>query len=366
MKKIGLFIGLVILVGFVIYNYSCHIKQEDADATNISIPASSPQTKVAVEPEPLPDELAEEYTPDQIEYMRETHKAALAANQNIIFYGKCVDQYGAPISGVKIRAKISKIKDSLVDSLKGEGMKYYDTVEIYTDDKGRFQYFDKGSYFLVESMTKDGHADSFRGAKKGYRFGQFLYGSNMAGMHSPDILSPVVFSMWRYEENAEVVIRSAQLKLKTNDSVEAAYIDLLSGNVASSNTSASTIKISGKSSGDRYFDDKTKRWVVASSNKYEWSYTFQFIEGGILQTEDLFLFKPPLDGYSKTVSKSISSQQESWTSQHDGLKFYFKSRAGVYGSFIVDVASNTQGDIWFNFSRIVHNPTGDPNLEHFE
>lgn len=366
MKRISLFVGLVLLVGFALYSYSCRNKQKESFTANESTLISNLQKEVSIESESLPHELAGAYTRNQIEYMQETHKAALAANQNIIFYGKCVDQYGAPISGVKIGAKISKIKDSLVDSLKGEGMKYYDIVEIYTDANGRFQYFDKGSYFLVESMEKDGYADTFRGAKKGYRFGQFLYGNNMAGMHSPDVLSPVVFSMWRHEENAEVVIRSGGLKLKTNDSLEAAYLDLLSGNQVSSNASGASIKITGQSSGDRYFDEAKKRWVAASSQEYEWSYTFQMLEGGILQAEDLFLFRPPLDGYKKTFSKSISSQQESWTSQDNGLKFYFKSPAGLYGSFIVDVASNSQGEIWFNFSQIVYNPTGEPNLEHFE
>ena len=54
------------------------------------------------------EELLERFTPEEVENLKYSHQAAQAANQNVIFYGQCLDQDDNPIEGVKVEAEVTK------------------------------------------------------------------------------------------------------------------------------------------------------------------------------------------------------------------------------------------------------------------
>jgi hypothetical protein len=309
-------------------------------------------------------ELLKQYTPEEIEKLKHSHEAALAANQNVVFYGLCIDQNGNPIEGVTVEAKLSKMRKSMVSAVLNESFKYHENLTTVTDETGRFEFKDEGSYLHLEKIHRPGYLDA-RGPKSfGFSFGQILYGKAMAGMHQPDPLNPVVFTLWKQGEGSAVVRRKYRFKISQEALREAHYVDLSTG-LESQHQSLNTVEVRAHSGASSRWDPVAFKHTGKGSN-YAWSYTLEIPGGGIIKTDDSFLFQPPEEGYEESYTFEVPEGEQGWIGRTDDDKFYFKTADGNYGALLIDVYSRANGNVSFYFDKIYFNPEGERNLEYFE
>lgn len=308
-------------------------------------------------------------TEEDLEKLKYNFDAANAANQNVVFYGKCVDQNGNPIAGVSVKAKLTKIRKSMTSVLAKGSFKYYVYLEAISDENGRFKFFDEGSYLLFESIKKSGYMDA-RGSDRGYQFGQILYGNEMAGMHDPDPLKPIVFTMWKKGDGSQTILTKrkvrgefgADVQIEKDETDHAHFFDLKQGKIAGS-PSTNTLTIVGENEGDAHWDPVKLKNVV-SKRYFSWSFRLGIAGGGLQETDDQFLFLPPDSGYQESYEFSVSDDPEQWTGDILGKKFYFRTAEGNYGAFELNARSSAEGALSFYFEKIYFNPTGERDLEY--
>ncbi len=373
MKKrfsITLFFLALVLFGWFLFQSLNPKEKEDvplALGTKQSIVEKTTSTK---EPELNAEEkeLLEKFTPEEVENLKYSHKAAQAANQNVTFYGQCLDQDNNPIEGVRVQAKLTKMRKSMLSVVVTESFKYYDQLETVTDKDGRFEFIDKGSYLLLEQIKRSGYMDARGPESFGYRFGQILTGNTMAGMHKANPLKPIIFTMWKKGEGSTAMQLhdkngyKSEIGMQKSDMGTVAYFDLSKRSKTGAST-GNTIEVTALNEGNRHRDPISRK--IVGSRFHAWSYTLRIPEGGLVQTDDIFLFRPPETGYEESFNFAVPEGEDGWIGQVEAQKFYFKTTDGNYGAFILNVRATADGGMGFRFKKLFFNPTGERNLENF-
>lgn len=372
MKK-RIIIALLLVLVVLVYWFLVRLDRPE----QISEPIEPVKTDVikqvpdVVEPDATDKEIAELselFKPEEIENLKYSHQAAQAANQSVTFYGKCIDQDGNPIPHVRVTARLTKMRKSMVSVVANDSFKYYETLTTSSDENGRFSFVDEGSYLSIKTIERDGYLAA-RGASRGYQFGQVLYGSAMAGMHKPDPLNPVIFTLWKKGEGSaagDLKDRNgakADFGFSENDMGSSLFYDLGARSEAKG-AGANTMEVVASNDADSRWDPKLFKHVGKGSNT-AWSFTLKIPGGGILLTDDLFLFRPPESGYEESYTFEVPEGEEGWISQVEEQRFYFKTAGGNYGAFALNVRATATGAMGFRFKKLFFNPTGERNLENF-
>lgn len=322
-------------------------------------------TEISVEEQ----ELLKQFTPEEIENLKYSHQAAQAANQNVIFYGLCLDQDGNPIEGVQVNAEVTKMRKSMLSVVVNDSFKYTEKLQAITGLDGRFEFKDEGSSLSLKRMEKDGYLAADRALYGGYQFGQILYGNSMAGMHEADPLKPVLFTLWKKSGGSAAVQLHdkngyrPEIGMQKDDMGKSFYFDLSTRSKAAS-SSKNTIEVTASNDADSRWDPEQFKHVGRGSNT-AWSYTLKIQGGGVIQTEDVFLFRPPEDGYKEFFTFQVPEGADGWISQVEDQKFYFKTAGGNYGAFVLNVRSAADGGMGFRFDKLYFNPSGKRDLENF-
>lgn len=292
--------------------------------------------------------------------------AARQANQNVVFYGLCIDQDGNPIEGVSVNARLSKQRRSVVAALITGEFKYYVELAAQTDRSGRFEIKDNGSYLLLERIQREGYLPARGPDSFGFAFGQILYGSAMAGMHQAVIDDPVVFTLWKKGEGSATIDAKrrrtyhADVGLKPEDLAREHFFDLGEG-VRKEGPSPRTVTITAQNDGHRRWDSSSNRIIGEPTRA--WSFEFSIPKGGLVETEDLFLFRPPESGFEETFRYATKKGWDGFSYQIEDRKFYFRTTDGNFGAFVLRVDAPSDGGMGFRFSEIYFNPEGERNLE---
>jgi hypothetical protein len=96
--------------------------------------------------------------------------------------------------------------------------------------------------------------------------------------------------------------------------------------------------------------------------KFNWSVTISVPDGGILETNEEFMFEAPTDGYQPSIVIQATTNDLHWSAVAK-TQFYFKSRNGnVYGRAKAKIYSQYQKAAAIDLDYYV-NPSGSRNLE---
>jgi len=253
--------------------------------------------------------------------------------QPIDAYGKVVDQNGQPIAGVKAQGVIL-LNDGFEDS-KDE---IHNTV---TDVQGLFTFSNLHGVSFGIGLDK-----------AGYEFNPKLY-LDWWAKYKPDPNYPMVFVMWKLQ-GAEPTISDDKFwgiipdgRIYTIDFIKSKKIEnpVAEGDLHVSITRpASTVR----------------------GQKYDWSFTMEAVDGGIVESHDAYPYQAPEQGYLDKIEITLSATDPKWQPEVQGRVFYLKSRAGhVYGHCQIDVISVYQNAAVFAIKSLV-NPAASRNLEEDE
>lgn len=269
-----------------------------------------------------------------------------ASNRKINFYGKVIDQNGTPIPGVKIKVDISSRSTSMLKVMTTGRDLEKEKLIIYSDQNGLFSVTEKeGSFLRITDFEKEGHLKSKR-YHSGFRYGQIMKGPNTAGFHHPDPNNPVVYTLWKQGETEELIRRRMKVYFKKGEE-QSKWLNLYSGN-------NKDVYIEVENAG------KTE-----DVSKYEWSVKLRVPNGGVLASDETFLYNAPESGYEKEILFGHSENADEWKTDLKRQKYYMKLRGSeAYGSFELRILTSSTGNATIVFDNMIINPNGSRNLEY--
>jgi hypothetical protein len=256
-------------------------------------------------------------------------------NKTIKFCGKAIDQNGYPLADVSVQATVTHI----VVITPAPGGAEYKLIKIskFTDAGGRFEINgETGDGIGIGTMTKSGYLLSPK-APRGF--------SPESGSYE----NPVIFNMWKEGDKAQLVTGSKFGGIIPDGRIYT--IDLLQGTKVESADAAGDFRLSVR-----------RPMNVARQDRYDWTFQIVPIKGGIIETEDDFMYLAPENGYLPEYKFQLNKSDAKWT---DDVKksFYVRTRDGQnYGRINVEIFAHYQNNGVLSFDWAV-NPAGSRNLQ---
>lgn len=266
-------------------------------------------------------------------------KAIEMNNKPIDFYGKVIDQNSNGIPGVTIKAGIrhwTEMDPSVVAF--GLGSKEIHIQQL-TDQEGRFEISGvSGDAFGISVSPKEGYVLSPK-APRGFQGGT-------TGSYE----DPIIFKMWQLGERQQLVSGSKFWGLVPDG--RAYTIDFLQGTKTESPDAPGDIRVSIE-----------RPSQIRPRSRFNWSFSMEGIQGGVLKTEDDFMYIAPESGYQPKHQITMNSTNSDWSKQLTGLRFYVTSRNGqVFGRIVFDLIPDYNNVSIFNVQYTM-NPNGSRDLQ---
>lgn len=265
-----------------------------------------------------------------------TPKAVENGNKRIDLYGKVIDQNSNPVPGVKI----SIVAQQWYMPLPGN----FDSKPVHigaeTQADGRFEIHDKGNNFNIETVEKSGYELSsetvraFRASNSSFE-------------------NPVIFKMWKKGETAQLISQDNDTRIPYDGTP--VVFDLLTGQKNTGDAATGDLRVT-----------LTRNPLNIPSgyrNAFEWHATIEAIDGGLIQSDDEFMYVAPADGYQPRIQIDMPADATNWANIYD-ISFYAKTRGGnIYSrvkfEFRVDSSKPQTG---FTITSSA-NPSGSRNLQ---
>ncbi|MCW0217111.1 MAG: carboxypeptidase-like regulatory domain-containing protein, partial [Prosthecobacter sp.] len=204
----------------------------------------------------------------------------------ISFYGRVMDQNGAPVDGAKVEFSANTVPF-------GDGEKFSTT----TDGSGNFEITGKHGRSLYVGVSKSGYyrVPEMKGAASSSGF--FAYGSDLGdGVHTPSKKSPVIFILRKAGTLEPLVARRGIKVPLMPDGTEYAV------SLQQSQGTNHRIVLSCRSEA-----------MPEAGGAFDWSFEVKVEDGELADRTDDFAFEVPMSGYrladSMAMSKSLSSEK---------------------------------------------------------
>jgi hypothetical protein len=264
----------------------------------------------------------------------------VTGNAAINFWGRVVDQNGAPIGGATVSLTLDY---GWTTSPIHGGMKQTRQI-LKTDAGGNFAFTNvQGHGITINSIDQPGYQLSPT-VSRSYRY------SWSADIFHPNEKSPVVFRMWE-KMGGEPLVADSKF-YGVNPDGQPYTIDLL----AHKKTAGTGVP------GDIIVRIHRPKEIKPRS-KFDWSYSIEVVDGGIIATNDDFMYRAPEAGYQDKYEFSMPASSTNWLPEIDHQQFYVKSRNGkVFGSLQVRVIPDYNDRSVFDV-HYAANPSGSRNLE---
>ena len=232
--------------------------------------------------------------------------AADAKNVSVNFWGKVVDQEGAPVAGVRVRARIRHWQ---LEGRSNVGTRFI-KKEAMSGADGRFEIIGgTGDVLTFEALDREGYEPeptALRG-----------FGYNISTNIVPDPKKPMEMRLWKTGSREPMTGGSQFFGIIPDGRVYT--IDLLKGTHLESPDAEGDLRI----------------WVqrpreVTVGQRYDWSFRITPMNGGIMEVwDDVYL--APAKGYSGVYAYSRKTTDSSW-GDTARKQFVFRTRGGqVYG-----------------------------------
>jgi hypothetical protein len=253
------------------------------------------------------------------------------------FYGKVVDQFGAPLAGVSVTGSV------IYNSSAGSGVQEKHTT---TDAQGLF------SFTGMKGRTFDYHLE-----KVGYETmpegDAFDYTELVpeATRHHPDPKNPVVLKMWKLQ-GAEPLIFFENRELRVPVDGTSLRIDLTTGKrVETGGDLIVTLRHSMAEHG---------QWL----QRYPWQAEIA-ASGGVVETTSRLMYLAPESGYVPTLTLGEKGDEPEYRGQFD-KQLYVKTAGGHFARLKMHVSTQTNPDrpSYVTLSWWLNPKPGSRNLEY--
>jgi len=328
MKSLRLFIGGFILIFLVfaaiwLFRFGIQPVRQIVESSAVSQQGQSPE----------PSNLTSSNSVSPPSILENTRVKAFQAardeenSKSMDFYGKIIDQHGDPVTEAEVKAGIG-----LYVSFERSGG-YWNFTK--SDSEGKFSFV------------------GVRGAGMGLFFKKegFVYDRNASRPNDyvPDPLHPMVFTMWKFKGPEQMVKSEFSSALPVDGTMM--NFDFMTAR-----------KVEGK--GTLVIRVTRTPMDIVGNKPYEWTATLQIPGGGFIETQDIYPYEAPAEGYQSTLTFNRSVSPFNTEGRGFTKLFYFKMQEGYYGRMLLDLAASVetppQGGVRI---QAYINPFGSRNLE---
>jgi len=299
--------------------------------------------------------------PDKYKQLKHQYKMAISPLPDIAFYGRVIDQHGQPVKN----ASVGYTGENAYLST-GGGM-----GSVNTDDDGYFVINTSGAALELSGV---GHPEidyvsyqspyaSIRSTRnmKEYTVRFVQHDDNRYALNwrnYTDKSKAYLIKVWRFEEYKGALKGSL-----------GAYYNL--------DDRQYTLNLLGKKYKNRVKEGIHEGHLVVSCTRKvnmknhrdygDWTATITPINGGIQETNDLYMNKAPTSGYEPSLSMDMKYGTDDYQFRLLNKRYYFMANNGkIYGSLFVHFEphanyKNNLCRVEINSYKI--NPTGSRNLE---
>lgn len=276
------------------------------------------------------------------------YELAQRENVPIEFYGKVVEQGGTPITGATVDLRVSGWE---ANPLPDKELHTSLVFQKVTDENGLFSVTGyRGLFLEVKAVSNEGYQLDPKS-----RF-SFLYSTSFDARerHYPDPANPVLFYMWKKAATEPLIERDLGFRLHVDNSP--ITIDLLTGKSQPGRVSTGDLQVSLK----------RQEGLLYPKPPYDWEFEIKAINGGIVETNDVFLYQAPDSGYQSGYKYPLRSANVPGGADAK-KKYYVRGRDGsFFASLDVEVNSNSDNrdEPWGGIRiHCLLNPRGSRNLE---
>ena len=249
--------------------------------------------------------------------------------QPINFYGKVVDENGAPVGGAKARFQWTDLSE------KGTS-----EADVTSGTDGRFALQNRQGKRLTVAVMKAGYYSSKHNPIA------FEYANPYEGLFKPDANNPVCFLLRKYGKAEPLVVVSKTYPI-AKDGVPF-EVELNEG------------KQVGAGKGDIRVECWTNDNNIDAQHHHDWHCRISVLNGGLVEAPDEFAFTAPEQGYRPFDEITMLSSQQDW-SYAPQKRYFVKLPSGLYA--FIQFKMMAAGDHVFKLESFL-NPSGSRNLEY--
>lgn len=320
------------LIAWIIYsNYLSHNLNEQSQRR--------PETNYAHQMEGVTDkEKVEDISPEEVlaasPKLQKRKQMQQAANREMNFYGKVIDQYGDPVPGAQIEYSYAYYPDLILPTFSWAIRQ----EKTSSNANGMFQITGKNGVHLTVKQLE--HPDYIIRSHNTFQFRPRSVGDMP---FTSDPANPVIFHAWKKDYAARELKEGKDYwAYRTDGEYYKVPMDGLEDG----------LQVHFELLGNNGSTDMPRQWRA----------TLKLDRGGLVETTDTFLYEAPESGY-QSVWKIVASEND-----RIERKFYFKAKNGRIHGHISMTLRGYYGDTeeirnkGFIDYEYALNPTGSRNL----
>jgi hypothetical protein len=275
-------------------------------------------------------EEAEQRTDDLIERLPENFqrylKFGLGGVEDFTFHGIVIDQHGEPVEGALV---YNEVGGRYLAS--GSGF-----ATMKTDAEGRFSISATGANMKVGPIKHPQLAEYRRLDHKGeigrsavfWDFQHVEGGNELLWGDYADKHNPFVFKVWRKDAN----VNANKVYVARQKSGAPFSCDGMTYSIDLTKRLADQLK-TGVAEGQlrfRFYCPEKEQVAIKDGMYYDdWTFEIEVVDGGIQETQDVYLHDPPATGYQPLYRLEMNKDAEDYQTRLT-KRFYFNSASGRY------------------------------------
>ena len=257
-------------------------------------------------------------------------------DQQIVFYGRAIDQYGEPVADAEVHASV------IVYTPTKGGVEKYQTK---TNLEGKFQFSGFSGESMGVAVLKSGYEQR---PNSGGGIFSLMYPEEKR--YKPDPKNPQIIPMWKLKGPEPMVKGGWAPIIPYNETPH--FFDLVKGKAVDL---GGDLKIT--------MERPPLAPNASRSKGFDWKAKVEILNGGLLEQNDPFPYLAPQNGYQPSFDVDMLAGTTNWT-ESVNKTFYVKLQGGkMYGRMRVQLnaffnpPTQCQFEYWLN-------PSGSRNLEY--
>jgi hypothetical protein len=249
----------------------------------------------------------------------------------ISFYGKVVDDSGAPVSG----AAANLVWNDL--SPRGTSR-----AQLISDAGGKFSIAGIHGKGMTVEVSKPGYENRVAKNRSDFEYAGFWEPT----YHEPDPVNPVVFHL-RKKAEAEPMVHYGPTLFSLPSNGAPAYFDLAVNRKTTEGAGNLAVRVSKGAKVNKRFD---------------WQLTIEAVNGaGLIDSGEEFLMRAPAEGYETQWTFAQQANDPQFKSETQA-RFCVRTREGKFARILVRVFADYNEAPALDL-EVFLNPSGSPNLE---
>lgn len=224
-----------------------------------------------------------------------------------------------------------------------------DKLTLKSDAGGRFQAAGKtGRTVIIDSFSKEGYIP---GAMEHAHFNYER--EDGVPVHIADPVNSGVFKMWQRHGKADLIVWESPNRKLSEDGTTL-VLDLIARKFQSASHPLSDIRLKL---------EVGAQVSSSPSSRFPWKLALESVSGGILPTNDEFMFQAPQTGYVSNYTLAVLPSDAGWPNTQRIKCYYIAANGNIFGRFELKIIAIPGANDGIVAVKSAVNMNGSTNLE---